>query len=432
MHIRDLFRLRSRPEAKSEPQAPVPAPPGASEDGVWMPVPGAKPSPGADYAHQLTAGLAANAYVARCVDLRASACASVRPVLLDHEGQPMDDGTHPLQELLARPSPSSTWRSMVYELETDLAINGNAYLWIQRDSTADTRVGALVRVPPSSIMPSPSGDPLDPVIYWTVTRGTSGAVRVLPEDIVHLHGPVGVDGIHGISPLQSCASSVEAMTEAREWNTSLMRNGAKPSMTISTDRDLPPEQARRWTQALRQEYSGTDMAGRIMLLTGGMHADYAGYSAHDMDYTAGISQSARDIGIALGVPSALLSCADMTYSNMSESRQDFAIHTISPLLDQLCEALTVALPADGVSRITYDRQTVDGLSGDETAMISALTSADYLTADEKRARLGYGPYAGAGADVLWADMSRVTLEEAVSDQSDGLHDNLDDPLSNAP
>lgn len=427
MHIRDLFRLRpARTEAKA---SPVPGPDG----GVWLPV-GRERTGGispTDYASQLRDGLAANAYVSRCVDLRASACASVRPVLLDAEGQPMDDGTHPLQELLARPSPSSTWRSMVYALETDLAVNGNAYIWIQRDAREETGVGALVRVPPSAVMPQQTGDVLDPVRCWMVQRGV-GSVRVLPEDMVHLHGPIGPDGIHGISPLESCASSVEAMTEARAWNASLMRNGAKPSMTISTDRDLPPEQARRWTEALRQEYSGVDMAGRIMLLTGGMRADYAGFSAHDMDYTAGVSQSARDIGIALGVPSALLSCADMTYSNMAESRQDFAIHTVAPLLDQLCEALTVALPADGVSRITYDRQTVDGLSGDETAMMQALTSADYLTADEKRARLGYGPYAGEGADVLWADMSRVTLEEAVSDPTDSLHDNPGDPLSRQP
>lgn len=384
------------------------------------------------YPSQVLNGLASNAYVHRCVDLRASACSSVSPVLYDDDGDAMDDKTaraSPLGQLIRRPRPGLTWRDLIYGVVTDLSVNGNAYLWIQRDARAPMGIGALVPVPPDTVDPILANDTLDPVRAWTVRRGTS-SVAVLPEDMIHLHGTVDpTDRVHGISPLMACAASVESMTEAREWNIQMMRNGAKPSMTLTSDRDVPASVIAEYKRQLSQEYAGAGRAGSIAVFTNGLKPDFSGFSAHDMDYTAGISQSARDIGIALGVPSALLSCADMTYSNMAESRQDFAIHTVRPLLDLIYEQLTISLPADGISRIGYDSQQIDGLSGDETAMITALEGASYLTINEKRARLGYTDY--PNGDHIMAGMDKVTLEEALSDPLDQANENLDDPASNS-
>lgn len=404
---------------KEEKSAPTDA------DHVGMIQGGGSVGLSSSYQSQLDDGLRANPYIMRCVDLRASAVASLTPILYDEDGNEIDDKNHPLARLLRRPSPGISFQGMTYQAQMHLALNGNAYLWMIKTIRGVERIHAI---PPSAVSAFPSGNLLDPVARWQIITGTQ-TIQADPSDVIHVHGPLKADGFTGISSLDSASQSVDAQTEARIWNTSMMRNGAKPSMTISTPEVMTPTAFQNFKAKLNAMFSGGRNAGKIMVLDGGKTATYDGFSARDMDYSAGITLTAREICLALGVPPELAGdSANKTYANAQEAHREFAINTIAPLANQYFEALSIALcmEGDNVARIGYDASQIEGMKSDESALISALTSCDFLTDNEKRARLSYDSI--PDGDIVLTGMGKVPRSEIVSDPMEMLNDNREDIL----
>ncbi|MBO4797465.1 MAG: phage portal protein, partial [Candidatus Methanomethylophilaceae archaeon] len=136
----------------------------------------------------------------------------------------------------------------------------------------------------------------------------------------------------------------------------------------------------------------------------------AGFNARDMDYANGVTVSAREIAIAFQVPPELIGdSANKTYSNAQEANREFAQHTVVPLADQMYEALSRRLWPTGDAKLTYDRSAIDALKGDESALLTALTACDFLTTNEKRARMNYGEV--DGGDEILTGMGKVPLSE---------------------
>lgn len=377
------------------------------------------------YSSQVSDGLRSNPYILRCVDLRANAVASLDPILLDRDGEPVQDPNHPLAKVLRRPSKRSTWRDMIYQAQVHLALNGNAYLWVVRTVKGVDEIHAL---PPDRVTAMESNNLLDPVAYWQVNLGTR-MVNVQPDDIIHLHNALDTSGVKGISPLDAASLSVDAQTEARIWNASLLRNGAKPSMTVSVPDTLTNDRFQSFKHRLMSAFSGGQNAGRVMILDGGKTATYDGFNARDMDYSAGLTLTAREICLALGVPPELAGdSANKTYSNAQEAHKEFAINTVEPLAVQLFDALTRALCREGdrVASIGYDSAQIEGMKQDESALISALTACDFLSDNEKRARLSYDPI--PDGDVILTGMGKVPRSEIVSDPMELLNDNREDVI----
>jgi len=70
--------------------------------------------------------------------------------------------------------------------------------------------------------------------------------------------------------------------------------------------------------------------------------------------------------------------------------------TVLPLVDRVGCALTQWLAgAFGAElRLAVDTDRIDALSGDRTALWERVTKAPFLTLNEQRAAVGYGPLAG--------------------------------------
>lgn len=392
----------SKPESKSKsgPQ------PGTTAWETVIPVDDARPGIGPDYTSQLIKGYSSNPYVARCVDIRAQAVSSLVPLVVDADGNEID-GDHPLKAVIQHPNPDQSWREFVQEAQTHLAINGNAYILMMTTRADGLR---LYAVPPSQIAPIPQDDPFEPVRVWTLYGGKMNAE---PDMIIHLHGVLGVDGIRGISPLESAGLSVIQQTEARNWNRSLMEKGAKPSLAIIFRNKLTQEGFESFRRRYHAMHTGTSNAGTTLILDEDANVVSAGFNARDMDYANGVTVSAREIAIAFQVPPELIGdSANKTYSNAQEANREFAQHTVVPLADMMYEAVSRRLWPAGDAKITYDRSAIDALKGDEAALLTALTACDFLTVNEKRARMNYSDVDG-GEEIL-TPMGKVPLSETAT------------------
>ena len=124
-------------------------------------------------------------------------------------------------------------------------------------------------------------------------------------------------------------------------------------------------------------------------------------SPKDMDFTEARQNAAREIALTLGVPPMLLGIpGDNTFSNYQEANRTFWRVTVLPLIDRFARALTTWLtPAyDPALRFVMNTDALDALSSERDALWARLEKTTFLTDDEKRALIGYGPKAPPSGD----------------------------------
>lgn len=367
---------------------------------------------GKSYAQQTKEGYDINPYVYRCVHARAAPCASVDFVLFDKNDEIMNAQDHPLMKLLNHPNPKMSGRDFKYELQSQLGINGNAFIYPIKTVLG---VKELWSIPPDRVQYIPTNDIFDPVKYWMINRG-NGVLNVMPDDLIHLRTfSTAADGVLGVSPMQAAGLSIAQQNAAREWNTSTLRNGAKPGLQINIPGDMSEENYKTFSAKMDVNHAGPQNAGKAMILTNGTTATTLGFTAVEMDYANGITVSAKEIAIAYQVPPEKVGdSANKTYSNMQEANKEFASNTLVSLMDQMCDVLTLGLVRyyPDVGRIGYDPEQISDLLGDKATLMTAYNGCSFLTVNEKREALGYRPVDASG-DVIMVPMGNIPLNEAV-------------------
>jgi Bacterial CdiA-CT RNAse A domain/Phage portal protein len=139
----------------------------------------------------------------------------------------------------------------------------------------------------------------------------------------------------------------------------------------------------------------------------------------DMDFIEAKNSAAREIALAIGVPPMLLGMAllfvasarfyiyrlrevlhlspprrgDATYSNYAEAQRAFWRQTVLPVVNRNAKAIANWLsPAFGAElELRPDLDQVEALSPERDDLWARLQSVSFLTDDEKRIAIGYGP-----------------------------------------
>jgi HK97 family phage portal protein len=345
-----------------------------------------------------------NAVLYRCVRMIAEAAAGV-PLLLYRGDEELS--AHPLLDLLARPGPASSTPDLLEACYGFLLVSGNAYL------EAVALSGTLRELHPlrpdrMKVVPGPDGWPeaheytADGKPRRIAGEAVPGVPRILHIKLFH-----PLSDHYGLSPIEAAASAIDIHNTASRWNKALLDNSARPSgALVYTARDgtLTMEQYDRLKAELEQGFAGAARAGRPLLLEGGLDWKSMSLTPKDMDFIEAKRTAAREIALALGVPPMLLGIpGDNTYSNYQEATRSFWRQTVLPLVNRTAKALSLWLgPAYGVRPsgsdtmsppldLRPDLDAIEALSTEREALWSRIGAATFLTDDEKRAAVGYGP-----------------------------------------
>ena len=160
---------------------------------------------------------------------------------------------------------------------------------------------------------------------------------------------------------------------------------------------------------LEANYQGAAHAGRPLLLEGGLDWKPLSLSPKDMDFIQLKAMSAREIALAFGYPAYLLGLPEgATFSNVAEARLHLWEQTILPLADLLRDELANwLLPRFGDDlELDYDRDRISAMAERRRQVWERVARADFLTLNERRAEVGYGPV--AGGDAVGAGVGRGT------------------------
>jgi HK97 family phage portal protein len=207
---------------------------------------------------------------------------------------------------------------------------------------------------------------------------------------------------YGMSPIEAAAAAIDLHNTAARWNKALLDNSARPSGALvysAADGRMTAEQFQRLKSELEQGFQGAKQAGRPLLLEGGLDWKPLGLSPKDMDFVEAKNAAAREIALALGVPPMLLGIpGDNTFSNYQEASRTFWRQSVLPLVNRTLTALSAWLAPSfgGGLALKPDLDQVDALASEREALWARVDKAGFLTQDEKRAAVGYGPIGDGG------------------------------------
>jgi HK97 family phage portal protein len=264
------------------------------------------------------------------------------------------------------------------------------------------------------VVPGPGGWPeafdytADGSTQRIAGEAAPGVARILHVKLFH-----PLSDHYGLSPIEAAAAAIDIHNTASRWNKALLDNSARPSGALvyaARDGNLTVEQYDRLKAELEHGFQGAARAGRPLLLEGGLDWKSMSLSPKDMDFIEAKHVAAREIALALGVPPMLLGIpGDNTYSNYQEATRTFWRSTVLPLVARTAKCLSVWLaPAyAGVRRsapaqagadtmappleLRPDLDAIEALSTEREALWTRINAATFLTEDEKRAAVGYGP-----------------------------------------
>jgi HK97 family phage portal protein len=384
MKMKWLARLLPRPPSTKSLAGPC-----FAFDRLAAPAWGAR-----DYTAFAREGFMQNPVLYRAVRMVAEAAASV-PLLL-YQGDDELAG-HPLLDLLARPNPGAATADFLEAWYGYLLVSGNAYLEALAVG-ANVRELHTLRPDRMKVVPGPAGWPeafeyaTDGKTRRIVGEAVPGVARVLHVKLFH-----PLSDHYGLSPIEAAAAAVDIHNTASRWNKALLDNSARPSGALvytARDGSLTTEQYDRLKAELEQGFQGAARAGRPLLLEGGLDWKSMSLSPRDMDFIEAKHIAAREIALALGVPPMLLGIpGDNTYSNYQEATRNFWRSTVLPLVSRTAKSFSGWLsPAYGTAlELRPDLDAIDALGTEREALWTRIGAAAFLTDEEKRAAVGYGP-----------------------------------------
>ena len=379
-----LSRLfRRSPETKASKTGPLLALSGPGRP-VWTP---------RDYGALAREGYARNPIVYRAIRMVSEAAAGV-PIYVRQGQRDLDE--HPLLALLDRPSPGKTRADLIEAMVTHLLIAGNAYV---EAVMHDGRVSELHPLRPDRVrvVPGPDGRAMahdyrvgsEEVRLWQATEPVASVLHVALPNPTHDH--------YGLAPLEAAQVSIDVLNAAAAWSKALLDNSARPSGALiyapTSGSSLSREQVERLKAELEEGFSGAANAGRPLLLEGGLDWKSLSLTPRDMDFAETRATAAREVALAFGVPPVLLGLkGDTTFRNLEEANRALWRSTVLPMMARRRAPLDGWLgDAFGGARLHVDKDAIEALAGERAALWKRVGAADFLTADEKRVAVGYGP-----------------------------------------
>lgn len=399
MRFRDLVTRWVRPEqTKMSAAGPMIA---------WSHVGKAKWTP-RRYDSQIDEGYRKNVVAFRCVSLIAGAVSAIPWLLYDQRNNEIDQ--HDVLGILEHPNPMQDGASFLESLVINLLTSGNAYVEAvrPREGEAPTELYVL-RPDRMKVIPGATGLPLgyEYTVSGKVTRWMCDPVTG-ESPILHIRHYHPLDDWYGMAPLEAALVSIDQHNAASSWNQALLNHGARPSGALvyapkDGPANLSDEQIGRLREEFEHHYQGRSNAGRPMILEGGLEWHEMSLSPKEMDWLSGRDAAARDIALAFGVPVQLIGIQGaQTYANMQEARMALYEETVLPLVSRLVAAFDhwlVPMFDDGLM-LDYDHDEVSAMTNRRDALWEKLEKASFLSVNEKREALGYGPV--EGGDVIGA------------------------------
>ena len=342
-----------------------------------------------------------NVIVHRCVSLISTSASHVpwQVFSTSSKGTKLQPN-HPVVKLLKKPSPNSSGADFFIENLSNLLLYGNSYMLIDYDKTSGFYT--IKNLHPNDVSELVLGD--KNVGYKVISEGKTYNYKTEQSNgisqILHIKNYNPNNPKRGLSCLSSASGAINLYEKIIQWNKSLLSNASRPSGALvfqDGNGYLTDEQFERLQEQFYENFSGSNNSGKPLILEGGLKWQETSNSERFEKFIELKDSLARDIAVAFNIPPQLLGISgDNTYSNMQEARLALWEENIIPLLDKYSDALGSWLSywyqEDLI--VDFDKEAISVLTKRREGLWSKISSANFMTVNEKRKLVGLTPLEG--------------------------------------
>jgi HK97 family phage portal protein len=307
----------------------------------------------------------------------------------------------------------NTWQTP-YEAKAQITLHalldGNGYGRIVR-SPIGNRPVALVPLNRYSTMPrmKPGYD----LVYEHVTPWGE-SMELKPQDVLHLRD-VTLDGIHGLSRLRLGRHALDLAENTENSTARLFRSGVMAGGAIEVPQALSDNAYARMKESIKEDHSGADNAGSMMILEEGAKASMFSSTAQSSQQLENRNHQIEEVARMYGVPRPLLMMDDTSWGSGIEQLALFFIQFgLAHWFKCWEEALARCLISDarlGLVGYKFDESALlRGTLNDQASFFSkalgAGGSSPFLTPNEVREFLDMPYSTDAVADLLRNPMTQ--------------------------
>lgn len=215
-----------------------------------------------------------------------------------------------------------------------------------------------------------------------------------PDEMYHTIFADPANEMKGLSPLTAASYSIDTANEVLVWNYGLLKNSAVPSgiLRVLGWAAMGKSERTRLSDEFSDFGAGSANAGKVIPMDG-QNAEFVSlaHSPKDMDWLNTKAMTLREVCECMGVPSVLVGDTEnSTYNNMETAERVFYENTVLPLHEHfLTELSEYLLPRMGYEaiRLVSDTSGISALQENEAEIVLSLSKADWMTPNEKRARM---------------------------------------------
>lgn len=171
-----------------------------------------------------------------------------------------------------------------------------------------------------------------------VERRFMSLAGVPARDVLHVRLHTPVDPLRGESPLMAAALDVAATDAALQQQLNFLRNEAKPSIMLATDKDLTRQQAQELREAWDAQTRGEN-AGGTPILTSGLKPMVVSAKAVDAQVAELMKMSDQHIALAFRVPLQVLGIGGQTFASTELLMQSWISTGLGFALNHIEEAM---------------------------------------------------------------------------------------------
>ena len=396
--------------------------------GGWLPTLGSTPSATGLLISQGTAMAVSAVYA--CVTIRSQDVARCRPRLFKEKksGKREQIFDHDVVELFKRPNAQQTWFEFCEQTMSGYLLRGNGYA-AKKGITKRGQVEELIPINPDAVLVLESWN--GEIFYnvnrlglWQIAMLREFPPTIAAEDIFHLKG-LTFNGLVGLSNIGNARDSIGVAMGLEQQAARWMKNGARPSMVLETDKTIPTPIGNRLKQQFDEYKAGLENTGQTIILESGIKAKPLQLTSVDMEFISQREFSVVDICRFYKVPPFKLGATELRGIDVEEINNAYVSDAIMPDLHRLEERieLSFGLAAQNIA-VSFDERVLLR-SATKTRFANnriGLGGASFLTINEVRG--GEGLPAVEGGDVLYQPSNLASLG---SDRTGGAPDGAGRP-----
>ena len=359
-----------------------------------------------DYERLIVEGYTRHVVIHACISMLASSAAGPPFVVIDTDGEPVEN--HPALALLRAPNPEQSKTDLIIELMTHLLITGNAYLEIVRGPDGFGRPTQLGLLRPERVKIKPGVKREDDVFQQWI--GGVVVSETPAENMIHFKLPNPASDFYGLSPLVTIAREANLDIDLTLFSQAFFEHAGVPfGMLVVSGKKLNTDEKKsvksEWRKSFGKAASGVRRYFELLLL----NADEAKYTQlgspmSELEMPGTRFHVESRIAMGFRVPpimvGALVGLEHATYANFEAAEKVFwrygVAHYLNLVVDRLDRRLMSEFTTTATSgaKLIYDLAGVQALAEDNTEKLEAvekLVRSGGFTANESLALVGMAP-----------------------------------------